>query len=361
MVLKIKKNKLILNIKMVTFLFFAIALFMYNYEFYFSDDIGYIVADSKYYVELAEMSHGIEGLIGFTLINKNLFGPLLYFDIFLQENRYLFFIITFLFFYNAIINLYKNIANERNKKLILFFIIFNPVVIASFSGPNKEIVGYISILYLINFILNKKIKYIFLAIIFSVFARWELLLVIGGFLTIRKIRYKKMFLILLVFSISLVIFYYDPSYEHMKQKFEVRDSSLGLVSFLAELNQKGLYILTMIPKFLINLFGDVIALNPFMLKGGYGLLIYFSQVITFFLFFKLIRRKIFNLNNEYFIFLLIFSFVFVIPSFVQHRYFVSLFPVIVLLALAPKDILLKDNCKVKKLGKESKLKKENNT
>jgi len=324
-----KKRKLIFQL--IITIFSAILFFIYNNDFYYSDSAGYIVADSKRYVELAKHFSGLEGLFSVTLINKNLFGPLLYYDLILQENRYLFFTVTFFFFFIALMSLHKNLSDEKNKDLILFLIIANPIVISSFSGPNKEIVGYISILYLINYMLKNKLKYIFMAIMFSIFARWELLLVIIGFLILRKIKYRKTALFFLIVLISFVVSYYDYSYDAMINHMPSRDNSLGFVSFLAELNQKGLYFLTLIPKLFINFFGEIIVANPFNLSD-YSLMIYFSQLVFLILVIKIKKRKVLNFKNQFFLFLLVFSLIFTTPAFIQHRYFIPLYPIIVILA-----------------------------
>lgn len=87
--------------------------------------------------------------------------------------------------------------------------------------------------------------------------------------------------------ISLTIYSYpDYGYRLLNDFQSTRNSSLGLVPKILELNQLGLYIVTLIliPKLMMNLFGEVVALNFFDLKG-YSV---FIQHRYFLLFIKLL-------------------------------------------------------------------------
>jgi len=313
----------------VILIFFLITFYIYH-----NIDLDYIVADAKYYIDLADRIESISAVLNFIKVNKNLVGILIYYDIILQESLLLFYIVTFSFFVYSIISIYKNLGNEKNKNIILIFLLINPAIITTFSAPNKEILGFISILFILNYIINKRLIYILLAIVFAIFTRFELVVLIIGYLTISKFNYssKIIIIMLLLVLISIVVYYFDYSYFHMQNRIVSRDESLGIVSYLADLNQKGLYILTFPIKLLINLFGAILVFNPLKLDG-YALNLYLSQLLMFVLTGLALINKSFSLrHNKYYLLFLLYSFIFTIPVYIQHRYFLPIYPVLVLLA-----------------------------
>lgn len=334
----IKKDIFTYYISIFLFIFISLLFFIQSNEFYLSNGTAFIVQDSKFYFESAKLYNGFEGLLIISSLNKNLFGPFLYFNILLNSSRILFYFITFLFLFYALKNLYKYMNKEKNKNIILLLLLFNPIVLTSLSGPNKEITGYISILYIINYIYYNNNKYIILSIFFALFTRFELLFIIIFFLYIQKksLKYQLLSVLILITAISIIVAKYDYSYEYMLNNMEIRSNSLGLVQFLGSLNQEGFYILTFIPKFFLNSFGDILALNIFSLSG-YSLIIYFSQVLTLILLFYIIKKKRLSFKNNLFILFFVFCLIFTIPVFIQHRYFIPIYPVLVILAFSSKS------------------------
>jgi len=329
----IKKSKL--TLQLIFFFFSMIALFFYNYHenFYFGDAINYINADSKYYLELSQKVQNINDMIIMFLGNKNLLGQLVYYDLILQKSRIAFFLVNIIFLYYLFNKLYKNLAGQPNKNLILFLLLINPAIIASLSGPNKEITAFISIIFIINYILEKRLRYLFFALIFAFFTRFEMILVILGFLFFKRYKKKRQYILfsLLILATTLVI-YFSPNYGfQIFTVFNKRDGSLGIVYEMAELNKMGLYLITFMPKLVLDLFGEVLVLNPLLLQGQ-SLFIYLSQIQFLFLIAVIIKRKKMTLENKFFLFLLLYSIMFTIPAFIQHRYFVPIYSILIFLA-----------------------------
>lgn len=323
--------------------FILLIFFLITFYIYHNMDFDYIVADAKYYIDLANRIESMSAVWEFIKVNKNLVGILIYYDIILQESLLLFYIVTFSFFVYSVVSIYKNLGNEKNKNIILIFLLINPAIITTFALPNKEILGFISILFILNYIINKRLIYILLAIVFAIFTRFELVVLIIGYLTISKFNYssKIIIIMLLLVLISIVVYYFDYSYFHMQNRIVSRDESLGIVSYLADLNQKGLYILTFPIKLLINLFGAILVFNPLKLDG-YALNLYLSQLLMFVLTGLALINKSFSLrHNKYYLLFLLYSFIFTIPVYIQHRYFLPIYPVLVLLAFQSNSYNIK--------------------
>jgi hypothetical protein len=333
----VKKNKFYLIQGLIIILFLTFFLFFYHSDYYYGDGIGFIVADSKYYFELSQRSEGIDGVFRFTAINKNLFGPLFFYDFLLQESRFLFFTITFSIFLYLIFQTYKNSADYKLKNYLLFFLVINPVLLSSFTGPNKEIVSFLSVLAFLNFVLKAKFKYLVLALVLALFARFELFFLIL-FLSffVKKHFLPRWFIVLgIIFLISITIKFTGIS--HMDKVLDnQREGSIGLTILLSQLSQQGLYFLIVLPKILMNMFGGLI-ISPFKLEG-YSILLYISQILFLFLSLKSIIKKRISLKNDFFFVFLVSAIVFSVPDFLQHRYFFPFYPMLVFMVFLPKRI-----------------------
>jgi len=218
---------------------------------------------------------------------------------------------------------------------MLFLIIVNPVMAISLSGPNKEITAFIAVLFIINYILDRKYIYIIFALLFAFLARLELVLIIFGFLFFVKFNNNSkliLFLILIV-AISMVIANTFGYVDKLYTSFSGREGSLGFVKFLAELSLSGFYAIAFIPKVFINFYGELLSSNLFNLKG-YSLIIYFSEVAFFCLsVLILLNHKVIYYRNYMFLFLLIYFLMYAIPPFIQHRYFLPIYPILIIIAL----------------------------
>ena len=321
--------------KFFLIMFFSVSLWMYVYhmDFYFGNGLNYISADSKFYIVLSKNIEDFYHLVLLLPRNKNLFGPVLYYDFFLNGNNFLFFTVTITVFLYAVFELFKNITHGKGKYLIPLIIMLNPTFIASFSGPNKEITGVISVLFVLNYILNNKHKYLYIALLFALFTRFELILVILLFIFIKqlKARHKAYAMISIMLLMSAVVAFYTLA----NNNYDIHsnsDSSYGLVRTIFELNKYGFYFITFIPKLLINMFGELFKLNPFLLDGEL-LLIYFSQLLFFImaLFIGIKIKRV--IKSPVFLFFVIYSVIYSVPAFIQHRYFLPIYPLVVFLAI----------------------------
>jgi len=337
----VEKSKLYLVFNFTIFSLVALSLYFYHEGFFFGESLGYINSDSKYYIELSQKVRAIGDIIIMSVANKNLIGQLVYYKL-LGESRILFFILNSLIIFYLFNKLYIILKNQPYRDYILFLLLINPAIITSLSGPNKEITGFISILFLISYILDGKLKYLIFSLIFALFTRFELIAVIIGFVIFRKCRRKTQYILFtfLILLISLII-YSSPDYGYrLLNDFQpTRDGSLGLVSKMLELNQLGLYVVTFIPKLMLNFFGDVVALNFFNLKG-YSVFIYISQLLYIYLIFIILKTKKIILRNPFFLFIFIYSLMFTIPAFIQHRYFLPIYPMLIFLAFYKSNICI---------------------
>jgi hypothetical protein len=290
---------------------------------------------------LSQKVRNIGDIITIFLGNKNLIGQIIYYKL-LSESRILFFILNSLVIFYLLNKLYISLKNQPYRNYILFLLLINPAIITSLSGPNKEITGFISILFLISYILDRKLKYIIFSLIFAFFTRFELIAVIIGFLIFRKRRRKTQYILFtfLILLISLMIYSYpDYGYRLLNDFQPTKNGSLGLVSKMLELNQLGLYAVTFIPKLMVNFFGEIVALNFFDLKG-YSVFIYISQLLYIYLIFIILKTKKIILRNPFFLFIFIYSLMFTIPAFIQHRYFLPIYPMLIFLAFYKSNIYI---------------------
>lgn len=332
-----KRSQLYLIINFIWFSIIAFLFYTYHEKFYFGDAVNYLNADSKYYLELSQQMSSFSDMIIMFLANKNLFGQLVYYNLILQGSRILFYIFNIIVLFYLLLELQKNLENQQYKNHILFLLLLNPAIITSLSGPNKEITGFISILFIINYILKRKSRYILFSFIFAFFTRFELIAVIIVFLFFRRFAKHTQYILLISFAllISLTIYFTQNYNEQLFNVFEIRENSLGFVFKMAELNQMGLYFITFLPKLCLNLFGDILALNFFLLKG-YSLFIYISQLLYIYLIFIIVKGGRVNIQNSFFLFFLIYCLVFTVPSFIQHRYFLPIYPILIFLAYYKK-------------------------
>lgn len=337
----IKRRTLYVFILLLFVLGIAVAFYVYNLGFFLGDVTGFIVADSKYYFEMSKDISGLPDLAYLVHKNKNLFGPLFYFRFILQNQLWLFFVVNFFLFVQGFLALNKYLTGVRKRLAMLTIIACNPAILSAFSGPNKEITGFLSVLFIINYLLSGSRYWIVGSLILALLTRFEMFLVIICFLIIRHFRKLDRFLLLfmLIPVISAVI--YAADYSHMgKLLANERAGSLGLIQFMATLNQNGLFFLTFPLKLVINLFGSLFALNFFSLKG-YPINLYISQLIFLVLSVLIFKKKALNLSNNLFLLVSIYAIVFCVPSYVQHRYFLVLYPAFVVMALVPREFLLR--------------------
>jgi len=285
-----------------------------------------IANDSRrYYQMYLELGDDIKNIFALVFINKNLIPPIFSLYIF-NGNLDLLYIFFFISFSISISILIHNI--KYNKNIILFFLIFYPVVFSNLYSPNKEISSLISILFLLSYILFNKKKYLYLSISFALLTRFELVIVIIIYIFFKRIKNIKRSYILLIFLmlVSFVITKIDNRGLYFL-------SNTGVMAFIAKLDQLGFHFLTVFLKFFMNVYS--VALIPNTSRLG-AIVITLSGWYFILLTIQIIRKKVFNLNNDIVFFILIYIIVFTSTAFVQHRYFIALYPLFVYLAFSKK-------------------------
>lgn len=319
---------------LIVFFILALIGFHYHTDFYEGDALNFIVADSKFYFELSGRVEGLEDILYLSRNKGNLFGPVFYFDFVMQGNRIAYFLFNAIFCIHAFKSLYKCIEKNKikNTTLVVFFILLNPVLLFSFSGPNKEITAVLSVMYFSCFILKSGFAFLFFAIVFAVFTRLEMVgyLIVMSVLLMLDYRHRALYLIGILLGLSFIIWVSD--YTHIEKLEETaRQGSLGVVRAFARASSEGLYFLIFIPKLLINLYGNLVVLNPLKIEGN-SINLYISQLLFLFLSFVVIKKKRFVLQNDLVFAFIVYCLVFCVPSFIQHRYFFPLYPLFVLIA-----------------------------
>lgn len=270
--------------------------------------------------------------------NKNLFGPIFYFAFVLQGNRLLFFIVNSLILVHAFGCLYRVIGKNRNATIVIVFIMLNPILLFSLSGPNKEITGIISMIYFLCYLGRSSFWFFCLALTFATLTRFEML----GYLVITslllKVRFRWRLYLLLGMVIGLSLLYLYSGYSHVEKVIDgARVESLDFVKTLAILSGKGLYFVAFLPRLLINLFGELVIVYSKKLAGN-SVSILVSQALFLFLAIHVLKNGAYRISSDISFSFIVYCMVFCIPAFIQHRYFVPVYPLLVTMALAPDAI-----------------------
>ncbi len=307
--------------------------FCYNStQFFHADGIGLIVPDSKRYYTYSETIDGLHDLVPYLTINKNLAGPLFFFGYVLKGNLVAYVLSTTSLFLFGIAQLYTSKLADRTKDRIFLFFIVNLAAVASFTGPSKEGTGYLSFIFLLNYVLRRSKASLTLSLSFALFTRFEHLLVVVAFLLARLLgkNLRLFFIVSLLAFLSILIWQLEYSHMH-KLLANEREGSIGLVKTLAVLGEKGLFFITFLPKLFLNLFGNLFVQHPFNIEG-YSILLYLSHWLFLFLLSKAFIRGSLKIQSDFFLLFTIYCIVFTVPAFVHHRYFVPVYPVLVFLA-----------------------------
>lgn len=320
----------------ITFIF----LKEYNYiyittvEFYFDNSLeifkSQMASDARLYYQLY-LDYEFTDFSLLAAANKNLIPPILQLYIFDGDMELLY----FFFLTSLSIAIYYNLKYiQSNKKIFLLLVLVSPVVISDLYGPSKEMASYISILFLLSYIISLKKLFLIFAIFFAFLTRFELVLVIVSFYLLRKIKYiKRKYIILsLLILLSIIITFVDSrGVNHIKDASST--SSLGLISLFEYLESRGLYIITFYFKAVLNLYEKLLA--PDLSRLG-GIFTTMSSVGFFILSFIILKKKNYKLDNDISFFIMIYLILFCASAYIQHRYFVSLYPLFLYLAFNVK-------------------------
>jgi hypothetical protein len=339
----IKKRLLIILFSIpILFGITYIGFYQLNLNFYLGDynfsSNSLMANDAFRYKEIFE-NYNYGELLIVLLANKNLIPPTIPLYI-LNGNLFL----IYIFFFSCLVHSLIIISKYIRNNFFLSLLIFSPVVLSNLFPASKEITAYISGLYFLIYLLNKKKRFIYYSIIFAFFTRFELILVIlflYGTLNIPFLKRNKrrVFLFSLAsFSLLLKGIDLNRGVNHIE---ETTSNSILGISLIYELFiSNGLYFIVYPIKFLHNLFKPVLipsfnTLGAFFTFCSSFLFLVFSVI--------LIKNKSYKINDYELIYsVLIYGMIFCAGGFIQHRYFVFLYPVFLYMAYG-KFIVKKNN------------------
>ena len=304
-------------------LFFIAAYFIYvKYNIPFisgASDFSFIVADSRYYYEFMQSQE-----IVFIITQSITSWPILLLYFYFSNLNLILIINCLLLFYS----LYKAFSSNRYFTIISILIFFNPIILSHVSIINKDIYGLISILFFISYYDSKKNKYLLYAIIFSVISRFSLTIVLMLFYFTKDLNFNKKFLFLVIlFSILSYVAAFHINYDTSEIASLVsRDGSFGLVDKLNDLSSKGFYLIIYPLKTLLNFYSESINIfNPI----GFPKFISFSSILYLIFSLIILRKTRVSIKNNLIYFIFIFTAIYSLIPFIQHRYFLPLYPLLI--------------------------------
>jgi hypothetical protein len=309
-----------------------LGFYQLNLDFYIGDfnySSNSLMANDAYrYKEIFE-GYNYGELLIVLLNNKNLIPPTIPLYI-MNGNLFLIYLLFFSSLFHAIIVVSSYIKNN----FYLILLIFSPVVISNLFPASKEITAYISGLYFLTYLLNKKREFLFYSIIFALFTRVELVLVllflhfVLNISFLKRNKWRVFALFLISFSMLLTIINVDRGVIHIDEG--VSSSILG-VSFIYEsLTKYGLYFIIYPFKFLHNLFKPILIIN-FSTLGSFFTFCSSFMFLVFSIIF--IKNKSYKVNDYELIYsVLIYGIIFCAGGYIQHRYFVFLYPIFLYMA-----------------------------
>lgn len=308
----------------------------------------------------------------YTMPNNNVF--LVYYLSKLSNNLNIFYFVN-LIIYSFLL---FQITSHMNKKQALYFILFltiNIYIFGSFSLPNKEIFGYFAILSLVGYLLTKKLYFLIISIIISLFSRivltyflfciafyinffsiFKFFLVKNFSNLIGNLETKKLEINAYIFYsltglglllyVSNIIYIKVHGSSYILYSFN-NENEFSLNIFLHELSINGLSYITIWIKILENLFAGVLSSEPLLSTENYlnryseYIHLFLLSILVFFVFknrYSLRYKKFFlSVAFIYLYFLIIFS----MQSFIMHRYVAYSYPILIYLLV----ILICDNNK----------------
>jgi hypothetical protein len=355
------QNKKLLFSQTLVVIYSLAALLFYQFVIFPTQQIYEIRfgADSDTYVSYAE-SLDYESLIS---VSANYFGPVVLFRM-LQSNLFLVAALNCAVFIWMYFLMQKYYSLNYTKFSLLLLI--NPMLFMSLATLNKEIFGMASVVLTLCFIKSGKKRLLFLSLIFAVFTRWQQLLVVFTFLAIisKFNPFKKRIsaILFLIFFVSIIYpsqAAFLSSAANETATFELQQEKLfGILPVLNQLQDSYMFFIAVIPKTLINFFGNVFRpldmltqkievdtsdiYNSYIVTGQQASMVLLVFVGGFEFFKKSARvgdlnrwdnrKKISKkftekINNEL-LYCIVYCILFSLGAFIQYRYF---FPIYILL------------------------------
>lgn len=277
--------------------------------------------DAKTYHNLASIIDG-ENFIAFALGNPGLLPPVMLLTL-LGNNPINIFLFNILIFYASLFSYLKN-CNRSISKKILLLILLNPYIAIVTLAINKEITAISSLLFLMSYIKSARKLYAFLAIMLSIFSRFELLFILIFFLTARRFtKTKNMHRHIAYLLIALTVILPQINFGIELHKTLQSDLSFGFLSILNELQNYYLYIVVFIPKAAITFFSGLVLLD----FANYE---FYSSALFFLLFVGILKSGTIDFNNDKIFLIAIYIIFFSAIAISHHRYMVPIFPILVI-------------------------------
>lgn len=303
--------------------------FKYSANFYFSENqsLSPIIFDAITYFKMSlSINQGDANISEYFELHRNNVGQILILQI-LQNNIYLFFLFNSVSLYIAINQFFKSI-NYPNTKFFYFFI--NPLLMINLISMNKEILAFIAILFLSTYIISKNKKILLVSLIYSFLSRIDLLFLFVIFLILKKFNdsSKKTLIYVLLLTLTFFLGIYSNFIGNsiVEKVLSQKDFSISKIFYFLVNNY--LFFLILIPKIIVNLFGDMqylLSLNFSTYKTFLSLSAasFFFVIVTNLNLFKYIKFK-----NDFFIFFILYCIFYSTIPFIHHRYFFPLYALI---------------------------------
>lgn len=290
-------------------------------------DTAPVVYDSRTYMQFATDFPGLQGLVTMGLANHNLVGPLSLL-LALGNNSLYVLIFNLVLFYLCLDIFFK--SAQFNKTGFFIALVINPLMLSSLTSINKEVLSVCALLVTLAYSFGGRRRHLWLSILLSLLVRQELTVLIIGYAIGRKVKskWKRIWMLVgAVLALSALLPVYDTSTVDILNANQT-DNSVGISVFLSDLTSNYLYFIAVIPRIILNLFGDIKTL----FGGGDDDLYGYSawSGIAFFIACIYAKKRFYMVNDPFFL-MVSYAILFATPSFIHHRYF---FPVyVVLLAL----------------------------
>jgi hypothetical protein len=329
--LKIKRITIILAVYFLLVLLFSFEIGGPYLEGKYSN--LHASADSITYIKLAKQND-----IPLVSVGGNLLGPTIILRL-LNFNNFLVVLLNCFLFYTSFFLAIKYF--NLNKLKFLLLLIINPLIFLSLTTINKEILGlFLSVVLVCYLKTNNKI-FLFITLSMALFTRWEQFAVIIVFLLLKKFNFltRKRLLMVVLIVAALTILY--PSFllhqvELIYGNGKLNDvNSLGTIHYLNALQAHYMFFIVLIPKLLLNYFGDIIKIfitfpNWTDIYNTYGIL--GAGFCFLLILIKLIKQRKLKLKDDRIYFCVIMSVMYTMMPIVQLRYFFPLYIIMCIIA-----------------------------
>jgi hypothetical protein len=300
-----------------------------------------MAADSGVYVALAALAFDPRQLIS---IGANYLGPFLILRVANSNNLVVALIncALFLLSYRVLV---RTFDLDRRKFVALLCI--NPMLGFSLLSVNKEILGFASAAFMACYLVSGRKWQLATALFLSVLTRWQMTLALLVLMLVRSrlnpfVRYRAVTLALMVGLVSILYpsvlrAVLAPGLENQFIASQLT-STAGLTGLLAGIQDHYGYFLVLIPKLVLNYFGNLFRLFDFVFwpdRIDYSdvynnIVVLGHQLCMVLVFFLALRKRKLSLASENGYFLAVYSVVFAISVLISYRYF---FPVYLLVCI----------------------------